>query len=190
LRRVRGGRNKDRGLVLNMIAIAKEDWITYLIIFLCALTGMLFGILIGKIATTLIVLLLVIFLGLTTAGFIMAWSINQKTQVLEISIFQEGLKEQYNAFTLLISELEFNLSVEHGQQVSIQTWQKLQYELAFFPAYIYEELNNTYNRLKELTDLEIIEYRQVIFEELDLPTLISKLRDWQQKIKRQLPYLN
>jgi len=165
LRRVRGGRSKDRGLVLNAAALAGEDWITYLLILFCGLIGVLLGFLIGKISSPLIVLIVVIFLGLITAGLIVTWAIEQKTQLLELRSLQESLKQQYNAFMMLISELEHNLSLDNGEQVCDKAWQVLQYELALFPSHIYEELNNAYRRLYELSDLESIDYRQVILEE-------------------------
>ncbi|MFZ7102248.1 MAG: hypothetical protein ACOWWO_06220 [Peptococcaceae bacterium] len=190
MRRVRGGRNKDRSLSVNMAVLVREDWLTYLLVFAFALFGILIGILLRKVATTTVILLAVIFLSLLITGLISAWAINRRTDNLEFLFFQEGLKEQYNAFSLLITELELNLNVEHGSLVSTANWQLVKNELAFFPAYIYTELSYCYNRLAELGGLDIIEYRQVIIEELAVPTLISKLRDWQQKIKRQLPYLD
>lgn len=168
---------------------AKEDWIIYLLVFSFALFGVLMGILLGKIATNTIILLVVIFLGLIIAGLVLAWAVNRRTESLELLFFQEGLREQYNGYSLLIAELEDNLNIQHGSYISTKNWQMLKTQLAFFPVHLYEELNYTYNRLAELTQLDVIEYRQVVIEELALPTLISKLREWQQKIKRQLPYL-
>ncbi|KJS19747.1 MAG: hypothetical protein VR72_17520 [Clostridiaceae bacterium BRH_c20a] len=190
MRRVRGGRNKDLGLFVNTAVIVKVDWITYLLFFLCALFGTLLGVLIGKIAGTIIILLGVIFLGLTTAGLITAWSINQKNRLMETFVLQESMKEQYNAFCALIGELEYNLSVEQGAQAHTDIWQDLQFKYSYFPAHVYDDLCHIYSRFSELEEFDIVEYRQVIFEELNLPDLISVLKDWQQKIKRQLPYLD
>jgi len=190
MRRVRGGRNKDLGLFVNMVVIAKEDWMTYLLIFICALFGTLLGVLIGKTTETIIILLVVIFLGLTIAGLITAWSINQKNRMLEMFTLQESMKEQHNAFCSLIGELEYNLGVEHGAKVHTDAWQDLQFKYSYFPVHIYGDLCHVYTRFLELQEFDIVEYRQVIFEELNLPDLLSGLRDWQQKIKRQLPYLD
>ncbi|KJS88916.1 MAG: hypothetical protein JM58_00115 [Peptococcaceae bacterium BICA1-8] len=190
MRRVRGGRNKDLGLFVNMAGTVKVGWMTYLLFFLCALFGTLLGVLIGKISETIIILLGVIFLGLTTAGLITAWSINQKNRLLEIFTVQESMKEQYNAFCSLIGELEYNLSVEHGAQVHTNSWQDLKFKYSYFPAHVFDDLSHIYSRLSELDKYDIVEYRQVIFEELKLPDLISGLKDWQQKIRRQLPYLD
>ncbi|MFZ5942786.1 MAG: hypothetical protein ACOYVD_01665 [Bacillota bacterium] len=190
MRRVRGGRNKDRGIVLNMAGMIKEDWLMYLLVFSFALLGILIGGIIGKLTGTIVALSVVVFFGLIIAGLLTAWAINRKTQSLEQLLIQNGLKEQYNAFALLIKELERNLNVEHGSMVNCEAWRQLKYDFAFFPAYIHEELSDAYERLMKLEDLDIVDYRQVILEELDLPVLISKLRDWQQKIKRQLPYVD
>jgi len=190
MRRVRGGRNKDLGLLVNMAILFKADWLTYLLIFFCALSGILIGLLIGKIAPILIVFLVAFFLAIVIAGLFTAWAINQKNQILETFTLQEGFKEQYNAFRLLIDELEYNLNAENGGQVRTSVWQDLKYKYVYFPTYIYEDLSQTYNSLVELVELDIVEYRRIILEELNLPDLISQLKDWQQKIKRQLTYLD
>jgi len=190
MRRVRSGRSKDLGPFLNMALIFQGDWLTYLLVFFCALLGTLIGLLLGKITPMLIILLLVIFLGLVTAGLLVAWAINRKNQLLENFTLQESFKEQYNAFRLLIGELEYNLNAESGGQVQTNVWQELKYKYSYFPAYIYDSLEHTYSCLAELEELDIAEYRRVIIDELNLPDLISQLKDWQQKLKRQLAYLD
>ncbi|MGI6225785.1 MAG: hypothetical protein ACOYJ1_05955 [Peptococcales bacterium] len=189
MRRVRGGRNKDLGLFDNVALVVKDDWLTYLLVFLCALAGTLIGILIGKVASLILILVILFFLGLMIAGLLTAWSVNRKNQLLEVFSFREGLKEQYNALVLIINELEDNLAAEDGSQVQNRAWLALQDKYAYFPMHIYEDLSHTYACFKNLAELDIIEYRRIIIDELNLPGLISQLKDWQQKIKQQLPYL-
>lgn len=190
MRRVRGGRNKDLGLLVNMALIIREDWITYLLIFLCALLGILLGTLIGKVVPVVFILLAVLFLILLISGLVIAWAINNKNRVLEAFTLKESFKEQYNALGLLINELEYNLHAENGSQVKNCAWEKVKYNYAYFPIYIYDELLHIYNCLEDLANLDIVEYRRVIIEELDLPGIIAQLKDWQLKIKRQIPYLD
>lgn len=190
MRRIRGGRNKDLGLFVNMALVVKDDWLTYLLVFLCALAGTLVGILVGKITTLVFVLVVLFFLGLIIAGLLIAWAINQRNQLLEVFTLREGFKEQYNALRLLISELEYNLGAENGSQIQNIAWHDLQYKYAYFPMHIYEDLSHFYSCLMNLSNLDILEYRRVITEELNLPDLISRLKDWQQKVKQQLPYLD
>jgi hypothetical protein len=173
-----------------MALIVKDDWLTYLLIFLCALLGMLIGFLIGKVVPLFFILLAVIALSLVIAGLIIAWAVNRKNQLLEAFTLKESFKEQYNALGLLINELEHNLNAENGAQIKDSAWQELKNKYAYFPIYIYEDLLRFYDSLIKLTDFEIVEYRRVIMEEFDLPGMISQLKEWQLKIKRQLPYLD
>jgi len=189
MRRVRGGRNKDAGLLVDMALITKDNWLSYLLVFLCALAGILIGVIIGKIAPLIIILLAVVFLGLLIAGLITAWAINRKNQLLEMFTLQEGFKEQYNALYLLINELEDNLGADSGAYVRSNVWQDLKYKYAYFPTHIYEDLSHIYKCLVDLRNLDIVEYRRIIIEELNLPDLIAQLKDLQLKIRRQLPYI-
>jgi len=138
LRKIRG--TKGNKFILKTIVMVEEYWLAYLLMFFCGLLGVLLGFLLGKLASFYIILIVVIFLALVTVGLFIAWSINQRDQLLGQHLLQESLKQQYNAFCLLIGELEYNLGVEHGEFISDKAWQSLKYEWAFFPSHIYEEL--------------------------------------------------
>ncbi|NLT94495.1 MAG: hypothetical protein GXW85_03000 [Clostridia bacterium] len=188
MRRVRGGKNKDLGLLVNMALVLSDDWLTYLLVFLCALFGVLVGMLIGKVPSVFFILLTVFSLTLLITGLFIAWAINRKNRILEAFTLKEIFKEQYNALSLLIDELEYNLNAENAIQVRSTAWQELKNKYVYFPTYIYDDLLHFYNYLPELNNVDVLEFRRIINEDLDLPSLIAQLKEWQLKIKRQLPY--
>lgn len=182
----KGRSNKGSDNSGSSFSSGKGESMVYLIVFLSGFLGILAGYLFGKIATITFIVGVAVFLGILVSALIVAKSISDQNQIIHNGFLQEKATEKYNALTILLKELEYNLNVNSSENFKLNEWKGLRYELSFFPGPLYEMIELAYENLAKLHDLEGSQLQDVLYSELKLPGVIAGIRDQQQKIKRSM----
>lgn len=131
----------------------------------------------------------VMLLGILFVGLLFAVQVNRQSRVIADIFLCERYREQYNALSLLIRELEDNQHCDSAAWLDMTVWERYRHDLALFPGKTYEELTEAYEKMSAADDIEGEQYRDYLESDLDLPQIISRLKYWQLKIKRMLPFM-
>jgi hypothetical protein len=82
--------------------------------------------------------------------------------------------------------LEYNSNVENTSQFRAVTWKNLKLELCTFPDSIYEIVEEVYQELNGVKNLQGAELKDYLLKESKLSSAIASLRDQQNKVRRNL----
>lgn len=183
---MRSVRAKEKSIIDGFVSVG---FVPLAIVFLVGLLGALLGFVVGTFSKDTISMLIIIFLGLILSGLVVAFFLNKNLEFLANKSMQTERERQYNAFTMIIFELEDNLSANNAAEIKNRVFNTLKYETMLFPPHIYDEMVTTYNLLEELKDLEGEEFRNMLHREMEIPILLSELKDYKQKIRRYFYYV-
>ncbi|SMB89338.1 hypothetical protein SAMN00017405_0597 [Desulfonispora thiosulfatigenes DSM 11270] len=178
--RVRGRTNIDE---------TASWYIPLILVFLAGAIGILFGSLVGKISTPIMGFASLIFLALIFIALVITWAINRNLVLVKNELLKDGWKNQHNAFSMLINELQQNLEANSYIETSNKAFESLRHENMLFPPLIYENLLEVYKRLESLKDVSNDEFKDIIANEMDLASLIYNLQEYQQKIRKHFVYI-
>ena len=164
----------------------KIDGITYIIIFLSGLLGISLGFIVFRLDLLTLAVILSIFSAFLIVGLILNKRLIEQNNLIFIGFQQENLIKKNNVLSAFIRELEYNSNVESTSQFRAVTWKNLKLELCTFPDSIYEIVEEVYQELNGVKNLQGAELKDYLLKESKLSSAIASLRDQQNKVKRNL----